>query len=286
MIDIYLLEQLSAVYDCGTFSAASEKLHLTQPSLTRSMQKLEDILGVKLFDRTKNRAILNENGRLAAECAKHILREEADMIARVRALDRSARTIAIGMISPGPMLELSSLLSSLYPEFTIATEMRSEEELLQGLRHGLYQMIIINREIEDETIVGHPCGMEKLYFVVPTDHRIANLNYCTFREMDGESFLMVSDVGYWERIVREQMPHSRFLLQNSLEALAELIHASSMPHFATDLTIRLYGRGEDRCCIPISDEAAIQRYTCYCLAAKEKKYLGWFQALQRRYMRK
>ena len=45
MIDTYLLEQLCAVWDCGTLSAASEKLHLTQPSLTRSMQKLEDLLG-------------------------------------------------------------------------------------------------------------------------------------------------------------------------------------------------------------------------------------------------
>ena len=283
MIDTYLLEQLSAVYDSGTFSAASEKLHLTQPSLTRSMQKLEDILGVKLFDRTKNRAILNENGRLAAECAKHILLEEADMITRVRALDRSARTIAVGMISPGPMLELSPLLSSLYPNLTIATEMRGEEELLSGLRQGIYQMIILNREIEDETVVGHPCGTEQLYFAVPTDHRIAGMAQCAFQQMDGESFLMASDVGYWDRIVRERMPHARFLLQNSMDALAELIQASTMPHFATDLTIRLYGRGEDRCCIPISDEAAIQRYTCYCLAANEKKYLAWFQALERRF---
>ena len=133
MIDTYLLEQLCAVDECGTLSAASEKLHLTQPSLTRSMQKLESILGVSLFDRTKNRAVLNENGRLAAECARHILLEEADMITRVRALDRSRRTLAVGMVSPGPMMELSPLLSSLYPDLTIATEVRGEEELLQAI---------------------------------------------------------------------------------------------------------------------------------------------------------
>ena len=75
MIDTYLLEQLTAVHECGTLSAAAEKLHLTQPSLTRSMQKLETLFGVKLFDRGKNRIVLNENGVLAAECAKHILAE-------------------------------------------------------------------------------------------------------------------------------------------------------------------------------------------------------------------
>ena len=282
MIDTYLLEQLCAVDECGTLSAASEKLHLTQPSLTRSMQKLESILGVSLFDRTKNRAVLNENGRLAAECARYILLEEADMITRVRALDRSRRTLAVGMVSPGPMMELSPLLSSLYPDLTIATEVRGEEELLQGLRIGSYQMVILNHRLEDETLAQHPCGTERLYFAVPKEHRIAAMPECSFREMNGESFLMASEVGFWDQIVREQMPSSRFLLQNNMDALTELISSSSLPNFATDLTIRLYGREEGRACIPISDKAATQYYFCCCLKENEKKYLAWFQTLERR----
>lgn len=53
MIEIYLLEQLAAVAKYGTLSAAAEHLHLAQPSLSRSMQKLEDLLGVTLFERKK-----------------------------------------------------------------------------------------------------------------------------------------------------------------------------------------------------------------------------------------
>lgn len=53
MIEIYLLEALCAFYDCGTLSAAAEHLYISQPALSRSMQKLEDLLGVSLFDRTK-----------------------------------------------------------------------------------------------------------------------------------------------------------------------------------------------------------------------------------------
>lgn len=212
MIDTYLLEQLTAVHECGTLSAASERLHLTQPTLTRSMQKLEDIIGVKLFERTKNRVRLNGNGRLAAECARQILMQEQDMVSRVQALDRSARTLAVGMISPGPMLELNPLLSSLYPDMTLATELRGEEALLQGLERGIYQMIIHNRRLENGGLRRHPCGSERLYFAVPPDHRIAGMRACTFRDMDGESFLMVGQVGYWASIVRERLPASRFLV--------------------------------------------------------------------------
>lgn len=285
MIDTYLLEQLIAVDECRTLSAASEKLHLTQPSLTRSMQKLENILDVSLFDRSKNRVSLNANGRLAAECARHILLEEEDMINRVRALDRSARTITVGAISPGPMMELTPILSSLYPDMTIATEQRTEELLLQGLRTGNYQMIILNHKLTDVELACHPCGTERLYFVVPPDHRIAHFTNCSFQDMNGESFLMATDVGYWDQIVRENMPDSHFLLQNGMEALAEIIQASSMPHFATDITLRLFGKDETRVCIPISDEAAVQPYYCFCLLANEKKYLEWFQALERRFSR-
>ena len=283
MIDTYLLEQLTAVHECGTLSAASERLHLTQPTLTRSMQKLEDLMGVRLFERTKNRVHLNKNGLLAAECARQILMQEQDMISRVRALDRSSRMLAVGMISPGPMLELNPLLSSLYPDMTLATELRAEEALLQGLDRGDYQLIILNRRLEDDRLCCHPCGSERLYFVVPPDHRIAGMKACTFTDMDGESFLIASDVGYWEHIVREQMPASRFLRQDGVEALRELVRASSLPSFSTDVTQRLYGRSSERVYVPISEAAAAEFFYCYCKRDSEARFRLWFQALERRF---
>ena len=72
MIEIYLLEQFYAFYKYKTLSSAAEHLHLSQPSLSRSMRKLEDIFGVPLFERQKNRMQLNETGILAAKYAKEV----------------------------------------------------------------------------------------------------------------------------------------------------------------------------------------------------------------------
>ena len=47
MIEMYLLEQLVAFAQTGTLSGASEKLHISQPALSNSMKKIEDILGVR-----------------------------------------------------------------------------------------------------------------------------------------------------------------------------------------------------------------------------------------------
>ena len=66
MFELYQLEQLLAVSECGTLSQAAEQLHLSQSALSRSMQRLEAELQVNLFTRQKNRIELNECGRAAA----------------------------------------------------------------------------------------------------------------------------------------------------------------------------------------------------------------------------
>lgn len=57
MIELYQLIQLLVIAECGTISGAAEQLHLSQPALSRSMQKLEDILQVTLFDRQRNKLL-------------------------------------------------------------------------------------------------------------------------------------------------------------------------------------------------------------------------------------
>ncbi len=61
MPELELLYHLLAVNEYGTLSAAAEALHISQPSLSRSMQKLEAEFGTSLFERTKNKASLNDD---------------------------------------------------------------------------------------------------------------------------------------------------------------------------------------------------------------------------------
>ena len=69
MIETYLLEQFAAFARCGTLLKASEELHITQPTLSRSMKKLEEELGVSIFHRENSKLSLNETGKVAAEYA-------------------------------------------------------------------------------------------------------------------------------------------------------------------------------------------------------------------------
>ena len=63
-IETYLLEQFITIARCGTLSAAAEEIHLSQPTLTRSMQKLEREIGVPLFEHSRNKTSINEYGKI------------------------------------------------------------------------------------------------------------------------------------------------------------------------------------------------------------------------------
>ena len=96
MIELYELRQLAAFAEAGTLSEAAEVLHLSQPALSRNMKKLEEDLGISLFERSKNKLELNKNGEYALELARKLLDDADSFITRVRDFDRKSRTITLG----------------------------------------------------------------------------------------------------------------------------------------------------------------------------------------------
>ena len=90
MIEIYLLEQLEAFARCGTLSAAAEELHLSQPALTRSMKKLEELIGVPIFERGKNKLtstadLFVKNAGLKNRWSKNVLNAQTRFLNRAAA---------------------------------------------------------------------------------------------------------------------------------------------------------------------------------------------------------
>lgn len=271
MIDIYLLEQLLAFHDYGTLSAASEKLHLSQPALSRSMRKLEDILGVDLFERQKNKITLNENGLLAAQYAAKILDQEREMAEAIRAFDRKRRTITLGSCAPVPILRLTPLLSQTYPDMTIASEIKREDVLLDGLSDNTYQMIVLTHPAESDALESVPWQKEHLYITLPPAHPLASRDGIHLHELNGQTMLLYSQIGFWYDLCMEKMPEARFLVQDEYDMLGELVQASALPAFSTNLVRSEDERHLNRAFIPILDPEANVNY--YCIFKKQSKTL-------------
>ena len=188
--------------------------------------------------RSKNKLELNENGKLAARKARQILADSKEMMQLVRAIDRERHTISIGSCAPMPAFSLSQRASVLYKDMTITSELKTPEELIYGLQHEKYQMIILPYRPDDRDYLSKDYGSETLYFVLPENHRFADRKSISLNEMDGENMLLFSDIGFWHDIVTAHMPHSRFLVQTERYDFNELTRSSILPYFATDITLR------------------------------------------------
>ena len=264
MIELFQLEQLAAFAQYGTLSKAAEALHLSQPSLTRSMQKLEAEFGVTLFQRTKNKLSFNENGELAADYAKRILDQTKDMLDLVRARDRMSHTLSFGTCAPIPILALLQNAAREYPNMAVSSESKDNEALLSGLRNGAYQVIVLPYLPEGKDLHWKEYGTESLAFALPSGHPLADREKLLMEEMDGENMLLYADIGFWHELPKKKMPHSRFLVQSDRFAFTELVQSSVLPSFVTDAAMRLYGPPENRKVVPILDPEATVTYYAVC----------------------
>lgn len=280
MIEIYLLEHLLAFHEYGTLSSAAEHLNIAQPSLSRSMQKLETILNVALFDRQKNRIALNETGKLAVQYAKRILDTETEMVRHIRAFDRSRHTLTIGSCAPGPLMELLPKATGTFPNMTVSSVIDTEDGLIQGLENSDYSFIILPNPVDREDLYCQECCTEHLYLSVTPFHPAASYQEVSFQDMDGQNFIMYAHVGFWEDIVREKMPHSKFFKQENLDTVSELTRYSDLPSFSSSITLKtMQHRHHDRVHVPFSDKESYAAFWLICNKENLTKLNALFRIL-------
>ena len=278
MFELYQLEQLLAVAACGTLSNAAEQLHISQPALSRSMQRLEAELQVPLFTRQKNKIELNENGRMAVDYARKIMEQSQDMISRIQAFDRSQRTILFGACAPAPLWEIPALLSDLYPEMTISSEIRENDVLLQGLRDDVYQLIVLPFPVDEPGMICAKYGEEHLFFSLPPAHPLSGSKALYMKDLNGETMLLRNRLGFWRELTVRKMPDTRFLEQEDV-AFDELVKFSALPSFATDLWLNREGNHVNRVNIPILDEEANVSYYCLCKPGGRTDLSGFIKSI-------
>lgn len=278
MIELYELRQFVAFADAGTLSEAAEILHLSQPALSRNMKKLEEDLGITLFERKKNKLELNQNGIYVLGLAKKLLEEADSFTAKTRDFDRRNRTISLGTCAPAPVWTLAPLIANTYPHMSLQTETDREDRLLAGLLQDTYQLVILHEKPAGDSFFYRMCGTESLMFALPKGHRYARRKKLSFSDMNGENMLLMPDIGFWS-FVMDKMPVSRFLTQSDRFSFNELVLASSLPYFVTDLSEKYRITPPGRIYVPISDGAATVTYYLVCRSDRKKEFKSLYDLL-------
>lgn len=282
MIDINLWKELTVFEKCGTLSKAAEELFISQPALSRSMNRLEEEIGVVIFNRSKNKITLNDNGKLAAGYAREIIRYEENAINAIRAFDKKKSTISIGSCAPIPLSELTEAVSILYDGFTVSSKIDDREKLLGGLKSDTYDICIFNQEIEDEELICFKTCSEKLYLNIDKNHPLAKKEGIYLSELNDQDILLYSEIGFWYDLLKNKAPNANFLIQHDNNTFNTLLNTTSFPSFVTNKSIRVYGRNQSgyKVLIPILDKEATANYYSVILKENYKKFARLFEFIK------
>lgn len=280
MIEIRLLEELAAFAEEGTLSAAALKLHTSQPALTRSMKKLEDELGVSLFDRHKNRLELNATGKTAAEYAVNVLREDRYFEERVHAYDRSLHTLSIGFCAPIPQEVLTPMINNVFDGMTVSSDMKDDADFLAKLDSRTYQLAVTHAVPDSDRFFWKKCGHEDLYIALAPSDPLTFYPELHLRDLEGRSVLLFTRIGFWKNYTTEKTQDIHYLLQMDRPTFLELASNSGYPCFSSSYYIRRGHAVPGRINVRLADTECHTDYYLVCLKEEQKRFSPLFSRIR------
>src|SRR5205085_785689 len=159
-MEIHQLRYFVAVAEEGSFSHAAEREHVSQPSLSQQIQKLEAELNQQLFDRLPRSVVLTEAGRCLLPYARQILSAIADAGRSVAALeDEVAGRLSVGAIPSIAVYVLPRLIRRFqqrYPKVTFELFEDTTDKLAQRLEDGTLDLALASGSDEMPGLARHP----------------------------------------------------------------------------------------------------------------------------------
>lgn len=206
------LEYFLAVCKYENITRAAEKLHVSQPSITTSIKKLEGYLGVALIDRSSKKISITQEGKLLAKRANEILKNVEDASEEIRDFGTmKKRTIRIGV---PPMIG-----SFLFPEIFIEFSRKFPDIELKAVENGSLETkrLFENDEIDaafiilesyDETEV-KPIVNTQVQLCVNIENELAQKDVISMEEIGYEPVIMLKEGFYHNKVVRERYSQSK-----------------------------------------------------------------------------
>ena len=193
------LKYLVALADLGHFGRAAEACFITQSTLSTQIKKLEDYLGVTLFDRSLKRVTPTPIGREILRSARNIV-EEAERIREVarHAQDPMSRTLHLGVIptlGPYYLPHVLTLIHKKHPGLRTLLHEEMTPNILDHLQDGKLDTALLALPVNDDNLKIEPLFHEPFYAALPAGHALATHDTLKVADLDGEK-LMLLDEGH------------------------------------------------------------------------------------------
>ncbi|HHW65140.1 MAG TPA: DNA-binding transcriptional regulator OxyR [Rhodocyclaceae bacterium] len=192
------LRYLVALADHRHFGRAADASFVSQPTLSTQIRKLEDELGVELFERSPRHVMLTEAGKRVVDRARIVLRE-ADQIREIarRTQDPESGSLRIGLFPTlGPYLlpHVVQRVRARFPRLEMLLVEEKTEEVLHGLREGHLDAGLLALPVHDDQLHEMFLFEEPFVLAVPADHPLAQHEGPIGSDIiEGESLLLLEE---------------------------------------------------------------------------------------------
>jgi LysR family transcriptional regulator, hca operon transcriptional activator len=215
------LRYFVAVAETGSLTTAAEqRLHTAQPSLSRQIRDLENEVGVQLLTRSARGVELTPAGSAFLEHARLALAQvEAATEAAWRVAHPAKPVFALGFLTGQEidwLPDAMRVLRDVLPEIEVTVSSQYSPLLGEALTKGKLDLAFMRAEPSMPDLAYHVVAEESLVAVLPSDHRLAALDEVEPRDLVGETFIMVSTTAPTLRTVINE-----FIAQSGLD-----IHAT------------------------------------------------------------
>jgi LysR family hydrogen peroxide-inducible transcriptional activator len=191
------LRYLVALADTKHFGRAAEKSHVSQPTLSAQIRKLEDYLGVQLVERQPRKVALTDVGERVVERARRILRDSDEMVDLAKlSRDPMGGKLRVGLIPTlGPYLlpAVAPKIRKALPKLQLLLYEYQTEVLLQRLRDGELDLGILALGHETEDFEKRVLFDEPFTVALPATHPLAKKASLKIEDLSGETLLLLED---------------------------------------------------------------------------------------------
>lgn len=250
-MNIQQLEYILAVERYRHFARAAEHCRVTQPTLSMMIQKLEDELDVKLFDRSAQPVMPTEAGRKVIEQARKVLYEIGQIKGIVREeenrLSGIFRMAVLPTIAPYLLPRFLQLLQEKYPEMDLRILEMQTAPTLQALQKGEIDAAIIANQPEEASLVGDTLYYEEFFgYVSPSEPVFQNTLLRTADINDERLWLLDEGHCFRDQLVRfcqrEKVKiHQAAYRLGSLETFMRMVESGNGMTFIPELAVAQLG---------------------------------------------
>ena len=191
------LSYMIAVAEAGNFTVAAEQVFVTQPTLSMQIQKLEDELGVQIFNRTKKPIRLTKVGEQILEQARNILAEAKrmdDIVAQEKGfIGGEFKLGIIPTVMPTLLPMFLNTFINKYPKINLKIQELNTDSIITQLKEGKIDAGIAATPLKYDNIEERPLYYEPFVGYIPEQHRLNMVEQLSQEDLQDENILVLEE---------------------------------------------------------------------------------------------